>query len=106
MAVALRLSRYGRTKRPFYRIVAADKAKPRDGRYLELLGIYDTLKNLPAITLKEDRVKYWIGNGATPSQTVASIVDKKIPGYLKGLVEARRAKIQATRAKRKATAKK
>ncbi len=104
MAVTIRLQRHGRHKRPFYRIVAADSRMRRDGRYLELVGTYNTLMDPPAIDLKEDRVKHWIGVGATTSDTVASIVDKTIPGFLGGLEEKRTANIRSRRAKRKARA--
>lgn len=106
MAVALRLQRGGRKKRPFYRIVAADHTKPRNGRFLEVLGTYETLQDPPAVELKEDRVKYWISVGAIPSETVASIIEKQIPGHFSGIVEERRKKLQEKRAKRKARQKK
>ena len=77
MTVKLRLSRQGTRKKPFYRIVAADIEAPRDGRFLEALGTYDPMQNPAAITLKEDRVKYWLEEGAKPSTTVASILKKQ-----------------------------
>jgi len=64
VAVHLRLTRAGRHKRPFYRVVAADSRKPRDGRYLEVLGTYDALKNPPVAELKQERVHYWLSQGA------------------------------------------
>lgn len=105
MSVAIRLSRLGRTKRPFYRIVAADAERRRDGRFLENLGTYDVLQEPPVIKLNQERAKYWIEKGAQPSQTVQNILAKEIPGYYEGIVKARREKIQATRAKRKAAQK-
>lgn len=74
MAVHLRLTRAGRHKRPFYRVVAADSRKPRDGRYLEILGTYDALKNPPLAELKPDRVQYWLSHGAQPSVTVRTVL--------------------------------
>ncbi len=74
MAVKIRLARHGAKKKPFYRIVVADSESPRDGRFLETLGTYDPLKEPAAITLKNDRVEYWLGQGATPSDTVRSIL--------------------------------
>lgn len=74
MAVHLRLTRAGRHKRPFYRVVAADSRKPRDGRYLEILGTYDALKNPPLAELKSDRVEYWLSQGAQPSVTVRTVL--------------------------------
>lgn len=101
MAVKIRLSRLGRKKAPFYRIVVTDERTKRDGRHLEFVGTYSTATNPPSITLKEDRVKYWLGVGAQTTGTVTNILEKKMPGYLKGLVEKRRAKLQTARKKRK-----
>jgi small subunit ribosomal protein S16 len=78
MAIALRLSRGGAKKRPYYRIVAADSRKSRDGRYLEQLGTYNPLlaKDDPArVKLDEDRVRYWLGVGAQPSDRVLRFLD-------------------------------
>ena len=102
MSVTIRMARHGRKKLPFYRIVAADKAMRRDGRHLELLGTLNPLTNPPTVTLKEDRVKYWISVGAMPSQTVAEVIGRKIPGYLDEVLKTRSAKIQKARAARKA----
>ena len=77
MAVRIRLTRKGPKKKPFYRIVAADKEMPRDGRFLELLGTYDPMVEPVAITFKEDRINYWLGEGAKPSTTVASLFKQK-----------------------------
>ncbi len=105
MAVSIRMARYGRKKRPFYRIVAADSECQRDGRYLEQLGTVNPLIDPPLVTLKEDRVKYWIGVGAKPSDTVSHIVEKNIPGYLSDIEAKRKEKIRSRRAKRKASQK-
>jgi small subunit ribosomal protein S16 len=77
MAVKIRLARYGAKKRPFYRIVAADGECPRDGKFLEMLGTYNPLNTPADVTLKADRVQYWIGQGAIPSDTVKSILKKQ-----------------------------
>jgi small subunit ribosomal protein S16 len=77
MAVRIRLTRKGTKKKPFYRIVAADVESPRDGRFLELLGTYDPMIDPPVVTLKEDRINYWLGEGAQPSTTVQSILKKQ-----------------------------
>lgn len=106
MAVSIRMARYGRKKRPFYRIVAADSECRRDGRYLEQLGTLNPLIDPPLVTLKEDRVKYWIGVGAQPSDTVAALVEKTFPGYLSDIEAKRKEKIRSRRAKRKAGQKK
>jgi small subunit ribosomal protein S16 len=74
--VRLRLTRMGRKKRPFYRIVAADSRSPRDGRNLEVLGHFDPLVEEGGLTVKLDRVDYWIGVGASPSDTVKSLIDR------------------------------
>lgn len=76
MAVKIRLTRKGTKKKPFYRIVAADIEMPRDGRFLELLGTYDPMVEPAAVTLKEDRINYWLGEGAKPSTTVQSILKR------------------------------
>lgn len=78
MAVKIRLTRKGTKKKPFYRIVAADVESPRDGRFLELLGTYNPMVEPAAITLKEDRINYWLGEGATPSPTVKSILKREM----------------------------
>lgn len=77
MSVRIRLTRKGTKKRPFYRIVAADIESPRDGRFLELLGTYNPMVEPAAVTLKEDRIAYWLGEGAKPSTTVQSILKRQ-----------------------------
>lgn len=74
MAVRLRLTRVGRKKRPYYRVVAADSAMPRDGRFLEILGTYDPLPNPSVIQFKEERVLHWLKNGALPSERVSRMM--------------------------------
>ncbi len=74
--VRLRLTRGGRHKRPFYRIVAADSRMPRDGRYIEVLGTYDPLKNPAAIVVKQERVLEWLKKGAQPSVTVQHLLNR------------------------------
>ncbi len=76
MAIRLRLTRGGRKKRPFYRIVAANSEARRDGRFLEILGTYDPLKDPAEIKLDAEKVKKWLDRGATPSDTVRSIIAK------------------------------
>jgi small subunit ribosomal protein S16 len=77
MAVKIRLARHGAKKRPFYRIVVADSEKPRDGRFLEIVGTYDPLPDPVKVTLKEERVKYWMDQGAKPSDTVRSLLKQQ-----------------------------
>ncbi len=81
--VRLRLTRGGRHKRPFYRIVAADSRMPRDGRYLEVLGTYDPLKTPAAVAVKQERVLEWLKKGAQPSVTVHHLLRQA--GVLKQL---------------------
>ncbi|MGB0720376.1 MAG: 30S ribosomal protein S16, partial [Bdellovibrionales bacterium] len=79
MALAIRLSRGGRKAKPFYRIVVADKRMPRDGRYIEKLGTYNPLlddQNEQRVQLVEDRIKYWLSQGAKPSERVAIFLGK------------------------------
>jgi small subunit ribosomal protein S16 len=90
VAVHLRLTRAGRHKLPFYRVVAADSRKPRDGRYLEILGTYDTLKNPPIIKLKGERVLHWLSKGAQPSVTVRTVLRRA--GLWKQFEETKKAK--------------
>jgi len=77
MAVKIRLARHGAKKRPFYRIVAADSESPRDGRFLERLGTYNPLQDPAQVVLDKDRINYWISQGATPSDTVKSILKRE-----------------------------
>ncbi len=77
MSVKIRLSRKGSKKKPFYRIVVADVEAPRDGRFLEVVGTYDPLKDPALVTLKEERVKYWMDEGAQPTDTVRSLFKKE-----------------------------
>ena len=77
MAVTLRLSRSGRHKRPFFRIVATDSRSPREGRFLEVVGTYDPLKKEENCTIHTEKVKYWIGQGAEISDTVRTLIQKK-----------------------------
>jgi small subunit ribosomal protein S16 len=71
--VRLRLRRIGAKKQPSYRVVAADKESPRDGRFLEALGHYNPRTEPATITLKEDRIFYWLSVGAQPSEAVERI---------------------------------
>ncbi len=74
MAVKLRLRRMGKKKQPIYKVVAADARSPRDGKFLEAVGIYNPLTNPHTIDLKEDRINYWLNNGAQPTNTVNSLL--------------------------------
>ncbi|MEN6425762.1 MAG: 30S ribosomal protein S16 [Phycisphaerales bacterium] len=76
MAVKLRLTRMGRRHRPFFRINAVDSRTPRDGRIIEKLGHYDPLEKdaTKQIVLNRERVEFWLGQGAVPSDTVSEIL--------------------------------
>jgi small subunit ribosomal protein S16 len=71
--VRLRLRRIGLKGQPTYRIVAAEKEAPRDGRFLEILGVYNPRTNPATIKLQEDRIYVWMKNGAQPSESVMQI---------------------------------
>jgi small subunit ribosomal protein S16 len=79
MSVAIRLSRGGAKKRPYYRIVVTNSRSPRDGKYLEQVGTYNPVlpkEDEKRVTLMEDRVRYWLGVGAQPTDRVARMLDK------------------------------
>ena len=78
MAVRLRMKKMGRTHRPFYRICAMDQRSPRDGRVIEELGTYDPFcpETDARVSLKAERVDYWLGVGAQPSDKVATLIKK------------------------------
>jgi small subunit ribosomal protein S16 len=78
MSVRLRLARGGTKKRPIYRLVATEASSPRDGRFLEKLGTYNPLLPSDAerrVVLNEERIRYWLGTGAKPSDRVARFLD-------------------------------
>ena len=74
MAVAIRLARHGSKKRPFYRVVAAQKSSSRDGRFIEIIGVYDPRAKM--VRLDMERYGHWVSCGAQPSATVASLARK------------------------------
>ncbi len=85
MAVKLRLQRKGRTKAPFYHIVAADARAPRDGRFIEKIGTYNPLTVPATIDINRDRAYYWLSVGAQPTDTVHAILGFKGVLYKKHL---------------------
>ncbi len=89
MATTIRLTRMGRKKSPFYRVVVADSRMPRDGRFLDILGTYDPLIEPPAIKINEGKALYWITKGAQVSDTVRQLLKKS--GIINKLDEARKA---------------
>ena len=77
MSVKIRLARHGAKKKPFYRIVVADGESPRDGRFLENVGTYNPLPDPAEVTLKQERIRYWMDQGAIPTDTVKSLLKKE-----------------------------
>ena len=77
MAVTIRLTRAGSKKVPFYRVVAADRRSPRDGRFIEQLGVYDPLRDPVEFRVDQARLDHWIKNGAVPSQTVGELLRRQ-----------------------------
>ncbi|MFM7375380.1 MAG: 30S ribosomal protein S16 [Chthoniobacterales bacterium] len=76
MAVAIRLRREGTRNAPYYKVVVADKRKPRDGKFIEIIGNYDPKKKGTNYKIDVERVDHWVKNGAQMSDTVRSIVKK------------------------------
>ena len=74
MAVKIRLTRLGDKKSPFYRVVVADSRTARDGKVIEQIGTYNSLKNPAEIKINADLAKKWLSNGAEPTETVKSIL--------------------------------
>jgi small subunit ribosomal protein S16 len=79
MAVRIRLTRLGRKKKPFYRIVVADSESPRDGKFLDIVGTYDPLQEPSQININDKKLQDWLGRGALPSTTVKSLIKKALP---------------------------
>jgi small subunit ribosomal protein S16 len=77
MAVTIRLTRAGGKKVPFYRVVAADSRSPRDGRFIEQLGVYDPLREPIEFRVDEPRLAHWLKVGALPSQTVGQLLRRQ-----------------------------
>ncbi len=77
MAVKLRLQRFGSTKRPVYRIVASDSRAKRDGRFLEIIGLYDPRQNPIQLDLDESKALAWLEKGALPTDTVKNLLSQK-----------------------------
>jgi small subunit ribosomal protein S16 len=72
--VKIRLRRMGAKKNPYYRIVVSDSHSPRDGRFIEEIGLYDPLKNPAEIKVDAERAQYWVKNGAQPTDTVKRLL--------------------------------
>ncbi len=75
--LSIRLSRIGKKKKPYYRVVVIERTRPRDGRFVEIVGTYDPLKKPAELKLNADRIKHWMGKGAQPSDTVRSFLRRE-----------------------------
>ena len=87
--VRLRSQRFGTHKKPFYRIVATDSRNPRDGRFIEIVGTYNPLTEPATIKFDEEKVLYWLGKGAKPTDTVKSLLTKE--GLIAKFLESKKA---------------
>lgn len=77
MAVRIRLTRKGSKKKPYYRVVAADSEAPRDGKFLDILGSYNPMKDPAEVKLDHEKVNKWLKKGALASESVRSILKKE-----------------------------
>jgi len=77
MAVRIRMTRMGAKKRPFYRLVAADSEARRDGRFLEILGYYDPMKEPAEVKIHKEKVDYWLEKGARLSESAKALLKKE-----------------------------
>lgn len=75
--LSIRLTRMGAKKKPFYRIIVAEKRSKRDGRFIESVGYYDPCRNPVDLKINRERVSYWIERGAQPTDTVRSLLKSK-----------------------------
>ena len=73
----IRMTRGGAKKKPFYRIVVADSRAARDGKFIEILGTYDPLKDPAEVKINEEKAKKWISDGAKPTDTVRALFKKQ-----------------------------
>ncbi|AFC69130.1 30S ribosomal protein S16 [Rickettsia amblyommatis] len=108
MAVKIRLARGGAKKRPFYRVVVANTTAPRDGDFLEKVGTYDPMlasDNSERVVLKKDRIEYWLGTGAKPTERVAKFIEQAgvtLPGKVKKEMEVKAKNRKARPSKKEA----
>ncbi|WP_319586344.1 30S ribosomal protein S16 [uncultured Desulfobulbus sp.] len=82
MAVRIRLTRKGRKKQPFYRIIVADSQAPRDGKFLDIVGTYDPMQNPAVVKIDNEKLDSWMKKGAKPTETVESLIRKYVPGVV------------------------
>lgn len=90
MAVKIRLTRMGAKKKPTYRIVASDSRRPRDGKYLELIGTYNPTREPAEVKINEEVALKWLNNGAIPSDTVRNLLSKA--GVMKKFADSKQGK--------------
>jgi small subunit ribosomal protein S16 len=76
MALKIRLARFGAKKKPFYRIVVANSKSPREGRFKEIVGTYNPNRDPAEVEIKGEKIREWLAKGATPTDTVASLIKK------------------------------
>jgi small subunit ribosomal protein S16 len=74
--VKIRLRRTGKTKQPSYRVVVADSRSPRDGKFIEIIGHYNPIRQPKVLEINGDRARYWLGVGAQPTETVATLLKR------------------------------
>ena len=77
--LTIRLARIGKKKQPFYRVVVTEKTRPRNGRFVEIVGTYDPAQKPATVDLNRERVDYWLSKGAQPSDTVRSFLRNHKP---------------------------
>ena len=79
MSVKIRLARHGSRKKPVYRIVVANSESPRDGRFIEQVGLYDPTRSPTLIQFQAEKLATWLRKGAQPTQTVAQLIRRAAP---------------------------
>lgn len=78
MAVRIRLSRFGRKRNPFYRIVVQNSESPRDGKFLEVVGTYNPMVNPHVVDIQQEKLQHWLDRGALPTTTVKSLLAQRV----------------------------
>lgn len=106
MSVRLRLQRHGSKKAPFYRVVAADGRSPRDGKYIELLGVFNPLVDgTPVLNLNLERVDHWVSVGAQATDTVAALIKRARTGEVRSIQQYEQERRDAKKQQREAALK-
>ena len=102
MTLKIRLRQQGRTNRPFYRLVVTDSRARRDGKYVEMVGWYNPHLADETVSIKDERIRYWIDNGAQLSEKVEKLVAKASPEIINEKRQRELAKMAKRRMKRRA----